>query len=36
MQIGDNEAYVVYNKYYSPFAWPPGPSTGFGMRITLD
>jgi hypothetical protein len=43
MQIGANEAYVVYNKYYAPtdgrpgcYPSPQGCSTGFGMRITVQ
>lgn len=43
MQIGDSEAYVVYNKYWGPEdGWPgcypssQGCSAGFGMRITFD
>jgi len=43
MQVGDNEAYVVYNKYYNiSDGWagcrgnPRGCSSGFGMRIVIE
>lgn len=36
IQTGPREGAVLYNKFFSPRAWPPWPSANFLMRFRFD